>query len=256
MRLISLLVLLLPCAPASAMPLAAHRAVYALSLAASPSGGVIAAHGRMTYDVQDACSGWTTAQHLELAFTNRDGQEIRMLSDYATFETKDGTRLTFHTRQMTDGAVTSQLDGEARTGAGDSYAEYSSPARKRVDLPPGTRLPLAHTEAILAAAESGRRFLSLPLFDGTDPDGAEDTFVTTNGWHPAPASHWPALARLPSSRVHVAFYSRAKRSQTPEYEIGMRYYANGVADELAMDFGDFTVGGILNQLEVRPANRC
>ncbi len=56
-----------------------------------------------------------------------------------------------------------------------------------------------------------------------------------------PPPKWPALSALPSTRVHLAFFDHGPLcAVTPSYEVGMRYWVNGVADEMRMDFGDFT----------------
>ena len=36
----------------------------------------------------------------------------------------------------------------------------------------------------------------------------------------------------------------------------MRYWENGVADDLRMDFGDFVMDGKLTQLKLPPPRRC
>jgi hypothetical protein len=235
-----------------------HHAAYVLSLKSSQDQGVLAAHGTMTYDVNDACTGYTTAQHLVINLTDHDARDVTMVSDYATFETKDGTRLNFHTRQMTGSAVTEQLDGTAtlEPSGGGGHADFTTPDHRRVTLPPGTLLPNAHTLTILQASEKGKRFLSVPLFDGTGIDGAQDTFVTIEGLQAPHTVRWSALSVLPSSRVHVAFYDRDQGSEMPNYEIGMRYFDNGVADDMAMNFGDFVMAGKLTTLEIRKPPRC
>ena len=239
---------------AQAAPLAAHHALYTLSLNATHEQNVTEAHGTMTYDVVDTCTAWTTAQHLVIDLTNKDGQEVHMVSDYATMESKDGTRLDFHTRQVTDQAVTAQLDGSAaleRSG-GRGHADFTSPEKKTVLLPEGTLLPMAHTGALLDSAAAGKKFLSVPLFDGTGIDGAQDTFVTVETWHAATPQKWAALSPLASGRVHIAFFDRGSAAETPDYEIGMQYFVNGVADGLAMDFGDFAMDGKLQTLDMHP----
>jgi hypothetical protein len=238
--------------------IAAHHAAYVLTLKSSQDQGVLSASGTMTYDITDACSGYTTSQRLVINLTNRDARDVTMVSDYAIFETKDGTKLSFHTRQTTSGTVTEQLDGTAtldRSG-GAGHADFTTPQRKRVALPEGTLLPNAHTLAILQAASTGKRFLSMPLFDGTGEDGAQDTFVTIEGWQPPHTAQWTALAALPSARVHVAFFDRDQGTEMPNYEIGMRYFGNGVADDLAMNFGDFVMAGKLTVFEVKKVPRC
>jgi hypothetical protein len=257
----SLATIVMSAAPVAAMPLAAHHAVYKLTLHGSHDQSVLAASGTMTYDVADACTAWTTAQHLTIQITNKDGQDVRTVSDYATVEAKDGTKLDFHTRQLTDGAVSSQIDGTATLenapgSAGRGTVNYTSPEKKSMLLPIGTLLPMAHTAALLAAAEAGKHFLSVPLFDGTGADGAQDTFVTVENWNPPAEQKWPSLSTLPSGHVHIAFFARDKADETPDYEIGIHYFANGVADTMVMDFGDFTMDGTLDQFEPRRTPHC
>ena len=247
---------------AHAAPLAAHHAVYELALDTAKVQSVVAARGSMTYDVVDTCGAWTTSQHLVIDLTNKDGQDVHMVSDYATLESKDGMHLDFHSKQVTDQAVTEQVDGTATLehAGGRGHADFTSPEKTTILLPDGTLLPMAHTNALLNAAAAGRRFLSVPLFDGTGADGAQDTFVTIESWKPAAGAgtqqKWAALASLPSGRVHIAFFARSKAAETPDYEIGMTYYDNGVADGLAMNFGDFQMDGRLTQLDIRPAPHC
>jgi len=249
---------LLAAFPVQAATLAAHHAVYALSLDTTKDGAMSDGRGTMTYDVVDTCTGWTTSQHLVIDLTSKDGKDSHMVSDYATLESRDGTHLNFHTRQVTDAAVTEQLDGTAvldRSGGG-GHADYTSPEVKTMTLPAGTLLPMAHTGALLDAAAAGKKFLAVPLFDGTGSDGAQDTFVTLVSWHPPAAQKtWAALAKMAYGQVHIAFFDRDQKAQTPDYEIAMRYFANGVADGMTMDFGDFVMDGHLQTLEMRPA-RC
>lgn len=255
-------IFLLAAPAAHAAPLAAHKAVYTLTLDTSKTEDVVAAHGTMTYDVLDTCTAWTTAQHLVIDLTNKDGQDVHMVSDYATLESKDGTHLDFHTKQVTDKAVTEQLDGTAALEhpGGRGQADFTSPQHTSALLPDGTLLPMAHTSALLDAAAAGRKFLAVPLFDGTGADGAQDTFVTIETWkQPADQKSppkWAALASLPYGHVHIAFFDRTKATETPSYEIGMTYYANGVADALAMNFGDFQMDGHLDQLDIHAPARC
>ena len=116
-------------------------------------------------------------------------------------------------------------------------------------------LLLAAPARIIAAAEAGTKFLSLPLFDGTGADGAQNTSVFVSSWGGPTAAPYPELVELPSGRVRVAFFSRAKEAQQPDYEVGMRYWSNGVADDLNMDFSEFVVNGKLASFTV-PASHC
>lgn len=244
-------------APAGATGLAAHHALYALTLQ-SAHGDVVAASGTMAYEVTDACDAWATRQRLTMTVTNRDGQDIDMVSDYTTLESKDGLKMQFRMRQTTDQAVTSDLVGDAtlqRVG-GPGEVHYTEPKASTLKLPAGTRFPMAHTATILAGAKAGKKFLALPLFDGTGADGAQDTSVVITSWTGPHAGKWPALATLPSGTVRVAFFDRTPDTTLPDYEVGMRYWDNGIADDLSMDFGDFVMSGKLTQLTVTPPHGC
>ena len=132
-----------------------------------------------------------------------------------------------------------------------------------VPIPPGPVFPMAHTAAIIAAAEAGKRFITLPIFDGTGDKGTQDSSVAITSWNPKPTdSPYPDLAKLPSGRVHIAFFDRSlkptndsKPAGSPDYEVGMKYWANGVADDLTMDFTDFVMQGKLSEFSI-PEPHC
>jgi hypothetical protein len=237
----------------AAADLAAHRAHYTLKMDTA-RGDVSNATGDMAYEVTDACDGWATRQRLSMTITNSDGQDVQMVSDYATWESKDGLRMQFHMRQTTDTAVTDQVDGSASLDSigGPGMVKYTVPKPAEVPLPAGTVFPTMHTDRLLDAAMAGKKFLAIPLFDGTGPDGAQDTFVTIASWGGPSAAPYPPLTKLASGRIHISFFDRKKSSQTPDYAVGMRYFANGVSDDLAMDFGDFVMKGGLDKFELLP----
>ncbi len=258
--LVALAALLLFARPALAappgVPLAAHKALYAMTLD-HVRGDVVAAHGTMGYEVLDACDGWAVRQRLDMRITNAEGQTVEMISDYATWESKDGRRLRFHMKQTTDEAVTSQTDGDAsmEPGGGPGVARYTRPRRASIPLPRGTLFPMAHTAAILQAARERRRFLNLPLFDGTSETGAEYSAIVITQWDRPQPTRWPILSKLPSARVHVAFYDWDSKDMIPDYQVGMRYWENGVGDDMTMDFGDFVMRAKMTQFAPQP-RRC
>jgi len=236
---------------------AAHRAFYTLTLSTSRGGDVVAARGTMGYEVIDACDGWAVRQRLSMTLTNTDGQDIEMVSDYATWESKDGLKFRFHMKQTTDNAVTSQTDGDAQLErqGGAGQAHYTVPEDTTKQLPAGTLFPMAHTSAIIAGAQEGKKFLALPLFDGTDDSGAEDSSIIVLDWKKPESNKYAFLSSLPSTRVRLAFFDHGSKSEVPTYQVGMRYWENGVADNLQMDFGDFVMDAKLSELMQLP-HKC
>jgi hypothetical protein len=163
----------------------------------------------------------------------------------------------FHMVQKSDTAITNQTDGSAhltRTG-GPGDVQYRLPKEAKQDLPAGTLFPMMHTLAIINAARDGKKFLALPLFDGTADDGFEYSSIAVVDWKPPLATAHPILSPLASTRVRIAFFDHGSDAATPTYEVGMRYWENGVADAMLMDFGDFVMNAKLTELTPIP-RRC
>ena len=238
--------------PANA-ELVAHTAQYELTLDRSrpPSSDVTNASGTLSYEIVDACEAWASRQRLVINQVNRDGQTIELVSDYATLESKDGLSMQFRMRQTTEQAVMEEVEGRAtleRTG-GPGTVEYGGKTPHTLALPAGTVFPMMHTAAIIDAAEAGKKYLALPTFDGTGDKGAQDSGIAIAGWGATPPGANPALAAMPSGRVRIAFFDREQDSKSekvpgaPDYEVGMRYFQNGVSDDLVMDFSEFVLRG-------------
>lgn len=261
---------LLPAQPWALEPgveaMAAHRAAYRLTLdRARDNSDIARAEGVMLYEVVDACDGWATRQRFSLTLTDRDGQDVETASDYSTYETKDGRSIRFSLTQTSQGAVSQHILGDAEVTPEGGRVRYTEPMAKEEALPPGTLLPMLHTVRSLAAARSGSRMLVVPLFDGTSPDGAQDTTTVISAWQapqggapaaPPAGARFPALAPLGSARMRVAFFDRGAAASggasAPDYEVGLRYFENGVADDLKMDFGEFSVDGRMQELAILP----
>jgi hypothetical protein len=237
--------------------MAPHRAAYRLDLGEARGSGMTAVAGAMVFEVQDACEGWATRQRMTMTITDRDGQQIETVSDYATYEAKDNSLLRFSLTQTTGGAVSQRVSGEAALQPdGSGRVRFDEPAGREEALPAGTILPMRHTVLAVEAARAGRRLLGAPLFDGTSDEGAQDTTTVIAGWTAAEATpRFPLLAEKASARMRIAFFERGAASggaSAPEYEVGLRYFENGVADDLVMDFGDFSVQGRMLEIEALP----
>jgi hypothetical protein len=234
-----------------------HRAAYRLDIGEARNSGISAVRGAMVFDVQDACEGWATRQRMTMTVVDRDGQEIDTVSDYSTYEAKDASRLRFSLTQTTGGAVSQRVAGEAELNPdGSGRVTFAEPGGKVEQLPAGTLLPMRHTVLSVEAARAGRRILSAPLFDGTSDEGAQDTTTVVSTWGPPPGeTRFPLLANQASGRMRIAFFERGAATSgasQPDYEVGLRYFENGVADELVMDFGEFSVSGRLLELSQLP----
>jgi hypothetical protein len=235
-----------------AMDLAAHRAFYRLTLDSTENSGVTNAAGAMEYEVIDGCQGWATQQRLDMTVLDREGGDTHTVSDYSTWESKDGQHFRFRITQSTND------DREVRAGWAElppskpGFAVYTLPNPRRITLPPGTVFPMAQTEAVLSAAQKGQMFVSLPVFDGTATTTVENTFAVITAHGQMLPTVFAPLSRLHSVYVHMGYFDTNTAQMLPDTLLSMRYWDNGVADSLTMDFGNFTMSGKLAQFELLP----
>ena len=265
MRLASfLLCLLLSAAPAlgAVSDYASHRAVYEMKLSRSNNGSdVIDVHGSMTYEWQDACDGWTTSQESQMKFFYQDGKTVDLGWKLSSWESKDGLRYRFFVTNTTDGKADTEFKGDATlTGTGQAgSAHFTAPKAETVDLPAGTLFPTAHTITLLNRLKGGDRLLYATVFDGTDDKGPFDISAVLAAT-PAPdaglAALSPLLVKGPVYRVGLAFFPSGGNQSTPEHEQTLSVYANGIVSRISLDYGSFSVDGVLQKVEALPAPGC
>jgi hypothetical protein len=156
--------------------------------------------------------------------------------------------------------VYEELRGDARLGAdGSGGADYTVPAQRHVDLPPDTMFPTTHSLALLANAEAAKPFLWAHVFDGSDEEGLFGVGAAIAQRHEAAApaeGRSPLLSAGPSWYVTLAFYPALDESAVPEHEQHLRLHANGLVEDLVLDYGDFTVSATLTKVEVLPEPGC
>jgi len=262
------------CAPAAPpltadFGLAAHRAEYTMTLNSTRmSGGVTSATGKMTYRFTDSCDGgWTVENKTAVTFAYADSAPVATTWDYLTWESKDGLRFRFRVRSTRDGNVneeiagTAELDGKGKGGT----VKFSQPQAKSVALPAGTLFPTEHTLRLLEAAQKGGHLLAKVVFDGTDVSGAFNVTGIVTRLQPANSNTGPAVGKpgvnpsllsAPSWFMQLAFFAVGSTDAEPDYEVGLRYYLNGVADEMIQSYGDFTLKASLDKLEPLPKPDC
>lgn len=254
-------------APPVVLPdLAPHLAVYALDLkSAKLGGGITGVSGRMTYKFGDSCDGWTVENRTDLTFSYSDGAPVETLWNFVAWESKDGRQYRFRVRAMRDGALSEEIDGTATLSQSrGGTAKFVQPEPRIMVLPKGTRFPTDHTLRMLKTASKGGHLVAAPLFDGSSPDGVIDVSVAIGGILPSGTSDRettnPAvdknLLTVPSWPVQMAFFPPDQDGAAPDYEISLRYYGNGVADEMIQSFGAFSLKGRLERLEMLPKPDC
>lgn len=240
-----------------------HRAVYGLSLEKSRGNGSISrAQGKLEFEWADICTGWTVSQRTLVQLVSNEGQVIDFGWTLNAMEAKDGTYYRFFIRRLNAGGAAENQRGEARlTAPGQGgTATYSEPTAQEVKLPKGTLFPTAHSLLLLGAAETGEFPLWRQVFDGSGEEGG--LYGISAAFAGALPAGEPGQLKSPllqdqkSWRLHLAYFGADESVSVPEHEQIFRIYANGVVDEMLLDYGDFILRADLQTLEGLPAPQC
>jgi hypothetical protein len=251
---------------AGAVDVAPHRAVYSMSLAtAKQDSGVVGVDGTMSFQWGETCDSWTVEQRYKMKMRYAEDSEVELTSSFVTVEAKNGLDYRFWERKLKDGEPDEEVRGHARlAGPGlGGTAEFTKPEAKTINLAPGVLFPTAHTILLIERAVAGDNFVARKVLDGASEDNAVDVTAVIGGPLTAEASaaearlKSPLLAR-PSWRTRLAFFPPDGTPDTdkPDYEIGMRLLDNGVSRDMLLDYGDFAVRAILDEIEPLPKPSC
>lgn len=251
-----------PAGGAAAATFTPHRAVYDISLADAGSGGSVArAHGKLEFEWADVCTGWTVSQRTRVEMVSAEGQVIEFGWTLNALEAKDGRHYRFFIRRLDAGGPAEELRGEAslRDPGRGGLATYSEPAAREVVLPKGTLFPTAHSLLLIEAATRGELPLWRMVFDGSGDEGLFGVNAVPLRALPAdgePRFASPLLDGQKSWRIHLAYFGSDQSVAAPEHEQSLRLFANGVVDDLILDYGDFALRAVLKELAPLPAEGC
>ncbi len=239
-----------------------HRAVYDLSLAKSrSSGSITGASGRLEFEWADVCTGWTISQRTRVRMTTIEGKVFEFGWTLNALEGRDGRSYRFFIRRLNIDGSSEELRGKARLGdAGEGgVAAFSAPEPREVPLPKGTLFPTAHSLLLIEAARNGALPLWVTVFDGSGDTGLFGVNAALSQTLPAEAPNRfesPLLRGQASWRLHLAYFGMDETIAEPEHEQALRLYANGVVDEMLLDYGDFVLRADLGVLEALPELEC
>jgi hypothetical protein len=252
--------LLVGAAPARAVDVTPHRATYEMTLAKSqPASGITSAEGRMIFEWGDGCDGWVVQQHYDLTMGYEETGESKVSIAFVTWESKDGLHYRYNVRKLRDGQPDEDLKGEASVPDSDKPGEavFSRPEDKRVPLEPHTLFPTGHTLALVKAAIAGETFVARKVFDGGTVAGADQVSAGVGPMHEADPNDPEPLLRKRWWPVRMAFFGADSGDNAqPDYELGMDLQEDGIARNMTLDYGTFTVRAKLAKIEKLPPPRC
>ena len=238
-----------------------HQATYELSLGdASGASPIVLAKGRLYFEWADACDGWTVVQKFRVSLVYEDGFAYNFGWSLSSWESKDGKRYRFFIRRFGDSGETGRVRGEARLlDDGSGEAVFSEPEERRMPLPNGTIFPTQHTIDVLARAQDTLTPLWRLVFDGSGDEGLFGVSAALSRRLPAGAGTQitsPLLEQVPSWRMNLAFYGPDESNAEPDQEQDLRLFANGIVDEMRLNYGDFALNADLIAVEQLPGAGC
>ena len=250
----------------AAARLVPHRALYRMTLKSARGGsGVVDAAGIMHYRVVETCEAWAVDTNIRLEINYAEGADVAITWSFAGVESKDGLAYRFRMRHSRSGQVVESLKGEARLeGVGlGGEARFDEPSGETIALAPGTLFPTRHLAALIAAAEAGKRFFPKAVFDGASLDNPYEiaaTFTTKTAVEKAASVEAllsaAGLERATVWPVRLAFFPKGSREAEPEFELGVDYRADGVAQRIEQDYGDFAIDMVPGEIEVLERPKC
>ena len=247
----------------SAVQFVSHRAVYDLSLDRAKQSSVESAKGRIVFElIGSKCEGYAQnfRQLIEL-----QGAELgtRLIdSRSTTFEEGDGSGLTFSNKTESSFNPSEQTDGRAEKSAGRVTIKTSAPVRAVVDYSQNVLFPMEHYEKLIETAKSGGKTLTATLFDGSE-DGTKlsDTFAVIGNTITDQVDEVtlisPDLGKIARWPITISYFDHAgTQVDTPNYSMFVELFENGVARNLRLDYGDFSLIGKLKSIDFIQTPPC
>ncbi len=250
-----------------ALDIVAHRALYRVTLERALSGGISAVSGNISVDWRDGCSGWTFEYRSVIDVSQVESGEVSLATAATTWEAKDGSQYRFNVRNSTNGRELEKIEGYGTAGSAgvSGKVTFTQPRPRELALPAGTLFPMAHSRAVLRAAEGGTApvFLALPVFDGMDEQSLYLVNAVIgkagNGNTKYPAQPVDINRLLRGHRtwpINLAYFKTGGREPVPSHEMNLIMHDNGISDHLVMDFSEYTIRASLTNLEILPPVDC
>jgi hypothetical protein len=249
----------------AASPLAAHRAVYDISLkSAEERSGISGARGRMVIEFAGSkCEGWTVNFRMINQFSLRGGKQRTLDSRSSMWESGESDQMRYVQSQFVDSKLQEEKEIRARLAADKSGGSgaITKPGKEAFDLPEGVVFPVGHQLKIVRAAEAGESRDETLLYDGSDGGNPAIaiTFIGTKKDAVAGVTDnkLKSVNGLVGWPVSISYFKPEKKDQeTPDYQISMMLYENGVSGDMSLNYGDFVLDAKLTDIKLLKTDDC
>lgn len=245
--------------------LTAHQARYDIKMVSKRSGSqLLNIGGTMTFEWRPTCEGWIADHNFDLLYEYTNNSPVRIVSDFATYESRDGQTFSYSTRRQHNGMPYELLRGHAKKDGDGQGGEavYRTPEELSFTLTPDTLFPMAHTLALIQHARAGDRFFSATIFDGSDEEGPVNINAFIGHYHPATTLPLKADAKddediidrallaAPAWDMRLAVFPTGKDAPaTADYEMDLTLHDNGIIGDMLVEYDDFSVTQTLTALK-------
>jgi hypothetical protein len=254
---------------AAPLPLAPHRAIYDLKLKESHGQRSLeAARGRIVYDFSgNACDGYALKFRQVTELDSGEGKSAVSDLRSETWEEGSGNSFRFSSQNYMNDSLVDSVEGRADRGPSGVTVDLVKPSRKKAEIG-DVVFPAQHMRRVIATARAGTTLLELPIFDGSETGEKVYNTLTVIGRRIAPEGHpltdvtarhpqLVAMARWPAT---ISYFDRGKAGdtgeQTPVYSIKFELFENGISRAVALDYGDFSIGGDMTSLDLKEPKPC
>jgi hypothetical protein len=255
-------------APKEPNKLTPHRAVYEMTLDdARSASGITGIDGRMVFEFTGSpCDGYSLNMRMVTQMTDSQGQTNLTDLRSSTWEQGDGKKFRFQSAQYLNDKLGDVTMGRAVRETPNEAVEVklSQPSQAEIKLIGPVLFPTQHSIALIDAARAGDVLFQARIYDGSEKGRKVYDTTAFIGGKVLPggdaALEAPAkdkgLGDLASWPVSIGYFEPKGGDLTPSYQIDFRLYENGVSRELLIDYGDFSIHGILTALEYLKVPEC
>ena len=226
-------------------------------------------HAKAVLEINGSkCEGFAINSRIVTRFMTNQGKTNQTDIRSTSWESGDGKSFRFGTRQYLNQQLGDKSAGRAsRTGDGKPVVGVlTEPKEETFELPAETVFPSEHNKRIMETAFAGKSIDNSLVYDGTEGKKIYNA-TTIIGREKAPGKSdlsqaGPSakpLGELRSWPVTVSFFEDGEKAggeQTPSHEVSFVLYENGVSAKLLLNYGDFSIKGVLSGLEVFSSPAC
>lgn len=248
--------------------LAPHRAIYEMSLDDLRSGTSVASlQGRLVFEISgSSCDGYTINMRFVTRITDVQGSEKITDLRASSWEQGLGERFRFNSSHYLNQRLDQVTSGDAKRlkNNGPVKIKIDRPKESKLELSSDVLFPTQHIINIIEAAQQKKGHLHADVYDGSEQGLKVYATTTIIGREFKPVENKTLsqiensakLHKLASWPVAISYFNKDSKASTPAYQIGFRLFANGVSRKLLIDYGDFSIKGVLKEIEFYQEAKC